>query len=63
MSTPFMEILSGRHLMLIMNNDNICIYERNCIMRETYENLEIETIVFEVEDILTTSMIDTGGED
>lgn len=32
-------------------------------MRETYENLEIETIVFEVEDILTTSMIDTGGED
>ena len=33
-------------------------------MRETYENLEMETIVFEVEDVIVTSPVgDFGGED
>ena len=33
-------------------------------MRETYENLEMETIVFEVEDVIVTSIPgEFGGED
>lgn len=33
-------------------------------MRETYENLEMETIVFVVEDVIVTSPVgDLGGED
>ncbi len=61
MSTRFMETLSGRHLTMKMNNVNICDYERNIIMKETYENLEMETIVFDVEDVIATSNTDLGG--
>lgn len=32
-------------------------------MREAYENLEMETIVFETEDIITSSTGEGEGED
>lgn len=37
--------------------------ERNSIMRDIYENLEIETIIFETEDVITTSTGDIVIED
>ena len=61
MSILFMEILSGRHLTMAKNNVKICDYERNIIMKETYENLEMETIVFDVEDVIATSNPELGG--
>ena len=32
-------------------------------MRETYENLEMETVIFEFEDVIVTSLGDGNIED